>query len=232
VWAAGTPDERRKPFDAFRGKAREALLDAGFANELAVVDPAAGEIRVGVDGVLWWLEETRLRSLARLASAAPIRSVLAATYRFVARNRRFIAPPSTPAGACACEPDRDPARQGAFAVLTLATALALAACYGWTLAQRGRVVEPVYAVAGMVVLSFLTWFVATIGFGELPGWSRRERMAHAAAGLVAGTWILAPVSLLMPYLNRLVPVAAFIVAAWLTARSYSRRAEYLGGGDA
>lgn len=227
VRLGGTGPDGRKAVGQFKGKARERLLQEGVGNELAVIDAGGGELRRGVDGILGWAEETRLRPLARLASPSPVRAALGSVYRFVARNRRFIAPPSVTAEECSCQPERDPARESVFIAVALTAAVAIAALYGWSLAGRAGLAEPSYTVAGSALLVLLVWFVAALAFGDLPGWTRPERMAHAAAGLVAGTWFLLPLAALMPYLHRTLPVLAFLAAAWMTARSLSRRFHYM-----
>src|SRR5918992_1550941 len=60
------PEERRREFQSYEGEPAERLAAAGFRNEMAVFEPASGEIRTGIPGFLWLLRDGRFGALARL----------------------------------------------------------------------------------------------------------------------------------------------------------------------
>ncbi len=119
-------EETRRAAQEFEGEDAERIAASEAHNELAVIDPGSKEIRNGVEGIVWWLEGSRLAWLARLLSWGPLRWAAGVVYPVIAYNRRILAPPKPRAIACACDPDPRPGATialGAFALVVVVGAL-------------------------------------------------------------------------------------------------------------
>jgi predicted DCC family thiol-disulfide oxidoreductase YuxK len=108
------PESARASHLTFEGETAARLDAAGIRNEMAVISPATGEIRSGLPAILWFLRGTRWGWLASILDHAVLRGPLTVYYRFIAYNRRIIAPVPPRAFACACDPDPSPVYNAAF----------------------------------------------------------------------------------------------------------------------
>lgn len=97
-------DRQRRPFQSFGGERKHAMEEAGIRNEMLVLDEGSEEIRTGIDGFLWLLEDSRWSGLAGPLGIAPARGLLRFGYRAIAYNRRVLAPPRKGI-VCECDPD-------------------------------------------------------------------------------------------------------------------------------
>lgn len=188
-------EETRRAAQAFEGEDAERVAASEAHNELAVMDPATKEIRNGVDGILWWLEGSRLAWLARLLSFGPLRWAAGVGYPVIAYNRRILAPPKPRAIACACDPDPRPGATIALGAFALAVAVGAFVGVG-ALARAGSRVEA----------DAIAWWAAPLG-GPVEGL------------FTAALWILptlALVCVVRPPGARLLHAAAF---AWSLAIS-------------
>ncbi len=134
-------EETRRAAQEFEGEDAERIAASEAHNELAVMDPATKEIRGGVDGLLWWLEGSRLSRLARGLSWGPLRWAAGVVYPVIAYNRRILAPPKPRAIACACDPDPRPGATIALGAFALAVVVGMLIGTGWILAARGSSVD-------------------------------------------------------------------------------------------
>ncbi len=116
-WLSG--DSEREPFDAFEGETAARLVEAEIHNELAVLDRGSGEIRGGLDGILWILREGRLRWVAAILALPGIYHLFSFLYHLIAYNRRILSPVKPRAVACACDPDPNALYQWSFIAICL-----------------------------------------------------------------------------------------------------------------
>jgi len=156
------PRERLAPFQSFDEELAGRLLDANVHNELAVLDPESGEVRSGVDGLLWAFEGSWLSPLLGLARPVPVRAMLRVLYRLVAYNRRVLSPVRGGGIRCACDPDFHLGLRLAFVLLCAATALGV----GWA----AGLLAPAAALLGVLGGAALA----------RAGQARWDGLAHAA----------------------------------------------------
>jgi len=187
-------EEARRAAQAFEGQDAARLAVSEVHNEMAVLDPATKEIRNGVDGLLWWLEGSRLAWLARLLGWGPLRWAVGVGYPVIAYNRRILAPPPPRAIACACDPDPRPGATIALGAFALAVVVGAFVGVGALLRTVGPQDEPLRTV----------WLVT--GGEDLRAWV-----------MLSAVWVLPTlilVSLLRPVGTRLLHATAFL---WSTA---------------
>ncbi|HEX5761246.1 MAG TPA: hypothetical protein VF121_18830 [Thermoanaerobaculia bacterium] len=218
------PEERRWEFQALEPGLAGRLAAAGFRNEMAVVEPASGELRTGIPGFLWLLRDGWLGPVARGLDRRGPREALAAVYHLVSYNRRILAPPRSPI-RCACDPDDRPGYQLALLVLLLAFALGAAALFGAAVAgARG-------AFAGAAAAGGL-WSALALGAAAFPPQAHLRYLAHAGMVVAAGAAALLPAALLAPLLPppllRAAAVVAVAASLAVMARQLLRRLRYLG----
>lgn len=225
------PEERRRAFQELPGEVAGRLAAAGFRNEMAVVEPASGEVRMGVAGFLWLLREGPLGRLARLLDRRGAREALSALYHMVSYNRRILAPPR--AGVrCACDPDDRPGYQLALLLLLLAWASALTALFGAAVAAGSGLAQPREGAWRTLVAAGSGWTVLFLTAPAAPRELRLRFLAHLGMVMATGVLALVPAILLAPFLAG-APLAALValsVAASFTlmARQLARRLRYLG----
>ncbi len=210
------PEERRRPFQSFEGEMAGRLLAAGMQDEMAVIDPASGEIRTGIPGILGLLHETRAGWVARLLDRPWLHPALSAAYHLIAYNRRTIAPPKRkPAFVCACDPEYRPGWLLALIALLLGFTLAMAALFG--------AVVLIAAGSAWVLL-----FLAALAF---PRETRLPFLGHLGMVMAGGLLVLIPSMLLAPLLEGKWMAGAFLLSAaaslLLMLRSLRRRLAYL-----
>ncbi|MDF1700899.1 MAG: hypothetical protein P1V36_07045 [Planctomycetota bacterium] len=116
-WLVG--DAERRAADSFEGDEAVRLAEAGVHNELAVIEPASGEIRSGYDGILWLMRSGSLGWLTPLFARGPLAWLGRTDYRTVAYNRRILSPVSRSV-TCACDPDLHRGYRWTFIVLCAA----------------------------------------------------------------------------------------------------------------
>ncbi len=209
------PPERCVSSGALDGAELDRLRAAGLRNEMAVRGDG-DEVRLGAAGLVWLLRTSWIGPLARLADLPPSRPLVRGLYRFVATNRRSIAPPSRPAVACACEPDPHAGYQGTFVLLC--GGLALAAL--WLL------------TAGDLVATALTsggWLVLAAASLRLIPELRLRYLGHLAATAAAGALIAAP-ALALPGSARVLRAALGVVALLWMVLMQRKRLRHLGLG--
>ncbi len=189
----GEADSR--PFQGFQGEVRERLLDAGIHNEMAVLDPASGDIRTGPAGILWLLRETWLAPLARLLDRPLFRGTLERLYHLVASNRRILTPPKSNV-TCACDPDPRPGYQIALTVLLLTFALGMTALFGAAVATGTGLTTPARGAFQMVVAAGSGWVLLFLAALTLPSEVRLPFLGHLGMVMAAGLLVLVPSMLL------------------------------------
>lgn len=144
-------EEFRRPFQAFDGERARAMGEAGIRNEMLVLDESSDELRAGIAGFLWLLEETRLGGLARLGRLAPVRAGLRVVYRTIAYNRRILAPPERGI-VCECDPDPHRGFRTLFLLTISAFVVGAAAVCGLAIDRALGVGGGLHAVVAVVVL--------------------------------------------------------------------------------
>lgn len=190
-------EETRRAAQAFEGEDAERIAASQAHNELAVMDPTTKELRSGVDGLLWWLEGSRLAWLARLLSWGPLRWAAGVVYPVIAYNRRILAPPKPRAVACACDPDPRPGATialGSFALTVLGGALVAVAAVVAAGSPAGEAPRPIHGLEHASAAA---------------AWA-------AVLGIFAGPTLLL-VAVLRPAGARLLHAAAFLWSAALCA---------------
>ncbi|MBL6721395.1 MAG: DUF393 domain-containing protein [Planctomycetes bacterium] len=183
---------------------RERLLEAGFANALAVLAPDGG-ISLGLPA-LARIVSLRAPRVARLLQVRALAPLLRALYTLVASHRRILAPPRGP--ECACEPSMAGWVPLAVQHLLVLTIIALL----WPAPALTR-------VATLLVVGYLAW-------GPRKGDLGRQR-EHAAHVLLAGV-LAAAVHRLMTLGGAVEPLPSFLLAMILVSRLRAVRARLLG----
>jgi predicted DCC family thiol-disulfide oxidoreductase YuxK len=222
------PEERRKPFQSFEGEMAGRLLAAGMQDEMAVIDPASGEIRTGVPGILGLLRETRAGWVARLLDRPWLHPALSAAYHLVAYNRRTIAPPRRkPAFVCACDPEYRPGWLIALIAVLLAFALGMTGLFGAVVASETGLLSP----ARMLIAAGSGWVLLFLAALALPRETRLPFLGHLGMVMAGGLLVLAPSMLLAPLLEGKWIAGVFLLSVaasfLLMLRSLRRRLAYL-----
>lgn len=222
-------DDRRRPFQAFEGERARALEQAGIRNEMLVLEPETGEIRAGVRGFSWLLEDTRYRLLGSLLGVVPVRAVLRLGYRIVAYNRRVLAPP--PRGiVCDCDPDPHNGFRALFLAATAALALGSAAVLGVAIRHAFGVAG---ALPAVVLAVLLVSALLLLGRVTLVASAYRlvgNALVVVAVGLLAALPLAALALLLAGTLARASVGFAAVAAVVAAGRSLRWRLPRLGGG--
>ena len=99
------PGDRIRAYQDYEGELAGRLWDAGIRNEIAVVDETSGEIRSGVDGLVWILRSSWARPIVAVLALPPLLAITRACYRVVAYNRHLLAPKDPARMRCACDAD-------------------------------------------------------------------------------------------------------------------------------
>lgn len=225
------PEERRREFQSYEGEPAERLAAAGFRNEMAVFEPASGEIRTGIPGFLWLLLDGRFGALARLLDRPQFLAPLTGLYHLVSYNRRILAPPRS-AIRCACDPDDRPAYQLALLVLLLAFALGVGALFGAAVAAGSGTAPGQGALWGLLATGAGWAALAVAALIAVPAGVRLRFLAHLAVVAAIGAAVLLPAALLAPFLRGaplwLVVALAAGAALVVMARQLPLRLRYLG----
>jgi hypothetical protein len=226
------PEERRREFQSYEGEPAERLAAAGFRNEMAVFEPASGEIRTGIPGFLWLLRDGRFGPLARLLDRPLFVASLTGVYHLVSYNRRILAPPRS-AVRCACDPDDRPGYQIALLVLLLVFTLGVGALLGAAVAAGSGMAPPrAGALRGLLAAGAGWAALAVAALVAVPGDVRLRFLAHLAVVAAIGAAVLLPATLLAPFLRgaSLWIVIALSAAAslWAMAGQLPLRLRYLG----
>ena len=183
---------------------QERLLEAGFANALAVLGPD-GRITLGL-GALSRVLSLRAPRVARLLQVRALGPLWRGLYTLVATHRRILAPPRGP--ECACEPSMTGwlpvAVQHLFVVATVALL--------WPAPALTR-------VPTLLAVGYLAWGPREGNLGR-----RREHAAHV---LLAGV-LAAAVHRLMTLGGAAEPLPSFLLAMILVSRLRAVRARLLG----
>lgn len=129
-WLVG--DAERRPADSFEGEDYARLMEAGVHNEMAVIEPASGEIRTGYDAILWLMRSGMFAWLVPLFARGPLAWLGRTDYKTVAYNRRIISPVKRGV-ACACDPDLHVGYRTLFIVLCVAWMALIMGVYAWSL---------------------------------------------------------------------------------------------------
>lgn len=226
------PEERRREFQSYEGEPAERLAAAGFRNEMAVFEPASGEIRTGIPGFLWLLRDGRFGALARLLDRPFFVKPISGAYHMISYNRRILAPPRS-AIRCACDPDDRPGYQLALMVLLLVFTLAIGALFGAAVAAGSGVVRPGQGALRGLLAAGAGWAVlAVAALVAVPGGVRLRFLAHLAVVAAIGAAVLLPATLLAPFLQGaplwLVVALAAGASLVVMARQLPLRLRYLG----
>lgn len=222
------PEERRRAFQSFEGEMSGRLLAAGMQDEMAVIDPASGEIRTGVPGLLGLVRETRAGWVARLLDRPWLHPALSAAYHLIAYNRRTIAPPRRkPAIVCACDPEYRPGWLLALIILLLGFAIGMTALFGAVVDSTTGLSNP----AQMLIAAGSGWVVLFLAALGLPKETRLPFLGHLGMVMAGGLLVLVPSMLLAPFLNWEWRVGLFLLSVAASflfmLRSLRRRLAYL-----
>jgi hypothetical protein len=225
------PEERRRTFQSYDGEVAERLAAAGFRNELAVLEPASGEMKLGIPGFLWLFRDGWLAPLARLLDHRPLVAALTVLYHLVSYNRRILAPPRS-AIRCACDPDDRPGYQLALIVLLLVWATAVTALFGAAVAAASDLATAPQGAAWMVLAAGAGWAAVFLAALALPPDVRLRFLGHLGMVMATGVLPLVPAALLAPFLSgpwlAAVVLAAVAASFAVMARQLARRLRYLG----
>ena len=183
---------------------RERLLEAGFANALAVLAPDGG-ISLGLPALARILS-LRAPRVARLLQVRPLALLFRALYVLVATHRRILAPPRGP--ECACEPSMAGWVPLAVQHLLVVTMFVLL----WPAPALTR-------VPTLLIVGYLAWGPRDGDLGR-----RREHAAHV---LVAGV-LAAALHRTMSLAGAVEPLPSFLLAMILVSRLRAVRARLLG----
>jgi hypothetical protein len=252
------PEERRRAFQSYPGEIAGRLAAGGFNNEMAVLDPASGEFRMGIPGFLWLLRDGRLAPLARLLDRRWLAAPLTGLYHLISYNRRILAPPrreslraaadespGAPSVApsagrasgggirCACDPDERPGYQLALLALLLVFATAATALCGAAAAAGSGLAAPRAGALAAVLSAGTGWAALFLAAPLLvPAGLRLKFLAHLGMVMSAGVLPLLAAAALAPLLPlpALAAAAALAVGASfaLMLRQLARRLRYLG----
>lgn len=225
------PASGRRPFQTFTGDMAGRLAAAGIRNEMAVVEPATGEMRMGIPGILWLLRDTSAGSVARALDKAWIRPALTAVYRLISYNRRVLAPPRSGI-VCACDPDPRPAYQIALIGLLLLFTCGMTALFGGAVAAGTGIASPLQGALWMLLAAGSGWVLLCLAAFSLPRDLRLRFLGHLGMVMAAGLIVLVPSMLLSLAIQGPWLAAAFGSSATasflLMARSWRRRLRFLG----
>lgn len=232
VRALRLPEERRRPFQSFEGEMAGRLLAAGMQDEMAVIDPASGEIRTGVPGLLGLLRETRAGWVAGILDRPWLHPALSAGYHLVAYNRRTIAPPRRkPPFVCTCDPEYRPGWLLALIVLLLAFALGMTALFGAVAASETGLATPAQGAVRMLIAAGSGWVLLFLAAPALPRETRLPFLGHLGMVMAVGLLVLVPSMLLAPLLDGPWMIGVFVASVTasflLMLRSLRRRLVYL-----
>lgn len=183
---------------------QERLLEAGFANALAVLG-ADGSISLGLPALARILS-LRAPRVARLLQVRALAPPLRALYALVAMHRRILAPPRGP--ECACEPSMTGWLPLAVQHLLVLTSVALL----WP-------APPLTRVPTLLVVGFLAWGPRGGDLGR-----RREHAAHV---LLAGV-LAAAMHASMTLAGAAEPLPSAMLALIFLSRLRRVRARLLG----
>ena len=236
----GIPGDARRPLQDFPLETAARLDAAGIRNEMAVIAPASGEIRSGIAGILWLLQDTAAAPLARLLDRPLLRGPLTIVYRTISYNRRVLAPPlGRPAGfRCTCDPDDRPGYQLALIAGLLGLALALTVLFGAAVASGTGLESRGRGALQMVIAAGSGWVVLLLALGADIGLPRDVRLrfvGHLGMVMVRGLLVLVPSMLLSLVLSGAVlGVLGVLFGLSVTAsfllmlRDLDRRLRFLG----
>lgn len=208
-------------FQSFDGEAARRLETAGIRNEMLVLEDATGELRAGICGFLWLLEDTHA-GLAWLLGLAPLRALLQLGYRTVAYNRRLLAPP--PRGfACSCDPDPHSGLRALLVSLLVAFDLGVAALLAVGVESAfGSPASPVGLLS-----TLLSWAGLLLIVKVLAGPDTSTVFVHTMTALAAASLWALPIlllSLVLPVAAaRWLVLAALLLGTWRLAGSLVRR---------
>lgn len=219
------PRARQMPWQELDGALAERVWEAGIRNEMVVLGPETGELRTGAAGILWAVEPSWARPLARLLGSRLLVRPVSFLYHVISYNRRILAPvPRTM--SCDCDPDFHAGYRSAFMVLCGAYALGLIALLSGTVRGIGgpgwTVPVVVLAAWGPLLLPLFPW--------------TRPRsfdwLAHVLTTLAAGLTLTLPAALAAVLFDggtRLfVQVATLLLAAAWTFVMLRRRVVPVG----
>jgi predicted DCC family thiol-disulfide oxidoreductase YuxK len=227
-------------YDELDPELQQRVRDAGIRNAMAVVDRVQGDVRTGFDGMERLARETSAPGLRLLVGAGRWTGLGDPLYRFIAANRRVLAPPRRdPTVGCSCDPDPAPLPQ-----YGLASMLLILGALGSGVLFHGLASGP-----GAGAVSFgagvLVGALAAVVGGLVVALAGRRR-AHPTVATLWGHWswawaagslLLVPAGLVLRRLDgrpaMLVIGLALAIAAALVARSLARRlgpvSRWLGG---
>lgn len=232
-WAGRELDARRTP-EELDPETAVRVTAAGIRNEMAVVDPASGEIRTGLPAILAFLRDAPgIGALARAVDRPWLRGPLSIVYRTIAYNRRVIAPPPPRDIACACDPDP----HLGFNALFLAVLLLVAAAGAWVLRPMLSFVfgveppGPAVFVGVPFALTAIAALLARKGSRFHAAGHTAWILAAAAVPLLLGGALSRFVSLFdarrtvarkLLLAGMIVGALALLVAAWRRAKPWAR----------
>lgn len=173
---------------------QERLLEAGFANALAVLAPD-GSITLGLPALSRVLS-LRAPRVARLLQVKALAPLLGGLYVLIASHRRILAPPRGP--ECTCEPSLE----GWLPLLVQQVLVLSTVGLLWS-------APPLTRVPTLLILGYLAWGPREEDFAK-----RREHAAHV---LLAGV-LAAATHRLMTLGGAVEPLPSFILALVFVSR--------------
>jgi len=218
----------RRALQSLESGLRDRLLEAGMREEMAVLETATGEIRMGVAGFAWALSERR-PGLARLLARPWVLRLLGWIYGWIASNRRILAPPPRPAFECACEPAARPARTMLLIALFLAIAVAETLAAGALAGPRLGFGPGRRGALAILAITGSGWLVPALAIALALAGRRLIAFGHLSIVMAGGAAIFLAGALLGALLpGSGLPAALGVAAsfAWML-RSVRRRLAFL-----
>jgi predicted DCC family thiol-disulfide oxidoreductase YuxK len=211
-WGLVRQEQTRPNYDLDEADA-ELARQAGIRNQLVVFDPSTRETRVGSDGLLWIIGETRgYHTVTRLLNLPGVRHLVSFGYKAVSYNRRIISPPAHQI-VCDCEPEVTVGRRLSLVVPLLVAGMAIAAGFGAAAlvgCQLGSAAEGALLMTAATGIGWLLMAVA--GFALLGGMRGLDYVSHLAVTLFGGALVLLPGAVLLAWLPRPAAVAITVLS--------------------
>ena len=205
--------EQTRPNYELEAADAELARQAGIRNQLVVFDPNMHETRVGSDGLLWIIGETRgYHTLTRLLNLPGVRQLVSFGYKAISYNRRIISPPAHQI-VCDCEPEVTVGRRLSLVVPVLILGMAIAAGFGAAAFVGCELGSAAHGALLMTAATGVGWLLmAIVGFAAFGGMRGLDYVSHLAVTLFGGALVLLPGAVLIAWLPRPVAVAIAILS--------------------
>ena len=181
-------------FDSVGGELQERLLEEGFRNKMAAYDYKLDETRLGVDAVLWLIEDSPPNLIRSFIRFPIVKNVITKVYPLIAYNRRIITPRENEI-KCDCDPDPSPAHTLGLIALLAAITLTGVGLFAFLGARHFGLASPLYSAFKVQLIIAALWIAASLA-STLAGSRWYIYSGHLAVVLASGFLILLPAIIL------------------------------------